>query len=269
MLRALAAETAQRTDAAPGSAELDVRLDAPLPESLAVGAGTALFVCGTCFAPGAPVAALTLLVDGEEQPLMAHGMPRLDLLRATGEPASYRAGFWGFARIGPRAAGGASMLAVRATLRGGGELGAELARVAVAEPLEPLPGAPLVAICMAAFEPPLELFRRQVESIRAQTLTDWICVVSDDCSDPERFAEMRDGAGRRSAVRPLALGPAARLLPQLRARAGAGAGRTPATSRWPIRTTSGTPTSSRRWCARSATRSSSTATSGSSRRTAS
>jgi glycosyltransferase involved in cell wall biosynthesis len=45
-----------------------------------------------------------------------------------------------------------------------------------------------VAIAMAAFEPPLELFRRQVESIRAQTLADWVCVVSDDCSDPARFA---------------------------------------------------------------------------------
>ena len=52
---------------------------------------------------------------------------------------------------------------------------------------------------MAAFEPPLDLFRQQVESLRAQTLTDWICVVSDDCSDPARFAEMRavlDGDAR-------------------------------------------------------------------------
>jgi hypothetical protein len=189
----LAAETAQRSDAAAaGSGELDARLDAPLPETVAVGAGTALFVCGTCFAPGTPIAALTLLVDGEEQPLMAHGMPRLDLARASGEPTSYRAGFWGFARIGPRSAGGTVALGVRARLAGGGEREAELARIAVATPPQPLPGAPLVAICMAAFEPPLELFRRQVESIRTQTLTDWVCVVSDDCSDPERFAAMRE-----------------------------------------------------------------------------
>jgi hypothetical protein len=62
--------------------------------------------------------------------------------------------------------------------------------VPIAEPPAPLPGAPLVAVAMATFEPPLELFRRQVESIRAQTLTDWVCVVSDDCSDPERFAAL-------------------------------------------------------------------------------
>src|SRR4051794_33284446 len=120
---------------------------------------------------------------------MAQGMPRLDLLRAEGDPASYRAGFWGFARIGPRPAG-ALELAARARLEGGGEHVAELAHIAVVEPPGRVPGAPLVAICMAAFEPPLKLFRRQIESIRAQTLSDWICVVSDDCSDPERFAEM-------------------------------------------------------------------------------
>jgi hypothetical protein len=187
----LAAGFTHRTDAASVQAgELDVRLDAPLPESIAIGSGTALFVCGTCFAPGLPIASLTLLVDGQEQPLMAHGMPRLDLLHASGEPTSYRAGFWGFARLPSRVAGTLE-LGVRARLQGGGERVAELARIAVAEPLEPVPGAPLVAICMAAFEPPLELFRGQVESIRAQTLTDWICIVSDDCSDPERFAEMR------------------------------------------------------------------------------
>jgi hypothetical protein len=191
LARDLAAETAHRTDEATPVGGLDVTLDAPLPASVKVGSGTALFVCGTCFAPSAPIASLTLLVDGVEQPLMAHGMPRLDLMRATGEPTSYRAGFWGMARIGPRDAGGTVAIGVRARLRGGGELVAELARIAVAEPADPLPGAPLVAICMATLEPPLELFRRQVESIRAQTLSDWICVISDDCSEPERFAEMR------------------------------------------------------------------------------
>ena len=187
----MAAGTAHRAEsAAARGGELDVRLDAPLPRSLSVGAGTALFVCGTCFAPAGPLASLTLLVDGEEQPLMAHGMPRLDLMKASDEPTSYRSGFWGLARIGPRD-GGTLELGLRARLRDGGELTAALGSVPTAEPPEPVPGAPLVAIAMATFEPPLELFRRQVESIRAQTLTDWICVVSDDCSDPGRFAELR------------------------------------------------------------------------------
>ena len=171
-------------------ASLDARLDSPLPHELAVGAGTALFVCGTCFAPGRGIASLSLLVDGEDQPVAAHGMPRLDHLRATGEPESYSSGFWGLARVAPRR--GPLELGLRARLRGGGEAVAELGRIAVAAAPEPLPGAPQVAICMATHEPPLELFRRQVDSIRAQTHGDWVCVVSDDCSEPGRFAALRE-----------------------------------------------------------------------------
>jgi hypothetical protein len=193
---ALAADTAQLTEAPSMAGDgLEARLDAPLPGALAVGRGTAVFVCGTCFAPGGAIASLTLLVDGDEQPLMAHGMPRLDLLRTTGIAASYRSGFWGLARVTPHRSAPYVELAVRARLRGGGERIAELGRIPLAAPPEPLPGTPTVAICMATYEPPAALFRRQVETIRAQTLEDWICVVSDDCSDPASVAAMHDAFG--------------------------------------------------------------------------
>ena len=177
----------------PALAALVVSLDAPLPVSLSVGSGTALFVCGTCFAPGARIDALSLVVDGDEQPVVAHGMPRLDHLRATGEPESYPSGFWGLASVRGRST--AVEIRLRAVLVGGGEAFAELARLPVVAPPEPVAGSPQVAICMATFEPPIDLFRRQVESIRAQTHTDWLCVVSDDCSAPERFAALVDVIG--------------------------------------------------------------------------
>ncbi len=44
---------------------------------------------------------------------------------------------------------------------------------------------------MATYEPPLDLFQRQVESIRSQTHANWICVVSDDNSTSDRFARMQ------------------------------------------------------------------------------
>jgi hypothetical protein len=43
---------------------------------------------------------------------------------------------------------------------------------------------------MATHEPPPDLFRRQVDSIRGQTHRNWVCVVSDDCTGAERFAAM-------------------------------------------------------------------------------
>ena len=165
-----------------------VALDAPLPPELAVGKGTALFVAGTCFSPGETIASLALLVDGEEQPVMAHGMPRLETLHAN-DGEGYRSGFWGLARIGPRTEPVA--LGLRARLESGAEATAALATIPLAPPVErvaaPAAAGPLVAICMATCDPPLALFRAQVDSIRAQTHADWVCVVSDDCSDPERF----------------------------------------------------------------------------------
>jgi GT2 family glycosyltransferase len=43
---------------------------------------------------------------------------------------------------------------------------------------------------MATHEPSLPLFRRQVESLCGQTHRNWFCVVSDDCTSPQRFREI-------------------------------------------------------------------------------
>lgn len=49
---------------------------------------------------------------------------------------------------------------------------------------------PLVAICLATYNPPPELFRNQIESIVNQTHQNWVCVISDDASQPESLAEI-------------------------------------------------------------------------------
>ena len=203
------------------SGQLHVQLDYALPATVAVGGGTAVFVCGWCFSPAERIRSLELVVDGESQPLTAQGMPRGDVYNAL-HPAldpfhtadletdpespedpelrSFRSGFWGMARLAPRAQDGDRELMLRAILDDGSERVAPLARIAVADPpaepaelAEPEPGSgPLVAICMATYEPPHELFRRQLDSIRAQTHRNWVCVISDDCSSPERFAAIEE-----------------------------------------------------------------------------
>ncbi len=52
--------------------------------------------------------------------------------------------------------------------------------------------APLVAICMATFEPDPQLLERQIGSIREQTHASWICLVSDDGSSAERLGHLRE-----------------------------------------------------------------------------
>jgi Glycosyl transferase family 2 len=159
-----------------------------------------VFACGWCISPRAGIRSLEFVLDGEPQPTAAHGMPRGDVFDAL-EPdlptGGFHSGFWGVVRIEPRAHAGERELLLRAHLDDGSTAEAELARFAprhAEQPLEATPpqpeSGPLVAICMATHEPPLDLFRDQLDSIREQTHRNWICVVSDDCTTPERFAAM-------------------------------------------------------------------------------
>lgn len=201
-------------------AGLEVRLESPVPSPLAVGGGNALVVWGTCFHRSEPIEELRVGVAGREAPTIAHGMPRPDLFEAL-HPAlplpltaalekdhaseedpllmSYRSGFWGIVPLEPVEKPTSVELGAVARLEDGTRANATLGRVE----LDPGPGegaaaagngrsaGPLVAICMATFEPPLDLFGRQVDSIRAQTHANWLCLVSDDGSSPARFADMQ------------------------------------------------------------------------------
>jgi hypothetical protein len=190
-------------------AGLQVQLDHQLPTAVEIGQGTAVFVCGWCFSAEAPIRSLELVVDGKPQPLMAHGMPRGDVYEVFhpglehDDPGfhSFRSGFWGIGSIRADDQGGESVLRLRAELEDGGEVTAELARIAISTPpakpvsVEPPGEGPLVAICMATHEPPPDLLRRQLDSIRAQTHKGWVCVISDDCSSPERVAALEEAIG--------------------------------------------------------------------------
>jgi glycosyltransferase involved in cell wall biosynthesis len=204
------------------TAALQVQLESELPSELAVGAGTALFLCGWCFCPAGPIRSLSFLVDGEPQPVVASGMPRLDPFRAlhpgldpfataalSSDPnsaadpllLSYRSGFWGTVTITAHG-GGECRLSLRAELENGGEAVAELGRIPRRAPRDPVTATwpsdaagPRVAIAMATYEPPLELLQRQLDSIRAQSHRNWICIVSDDCSSPERYAAIVEAIG--------------------------------------------------------------------------
>ncbi|MGH2872029.1 MAG: glycosyltransferase [Solirubrobacteraceae bacterium] len=137
---------------------LQATLECELPRTLAVGAGTALFVCGWCFCREASISALELELEGQPpQPVMAAGMPRLDPFRAlhpfvasaTGTPGSpphedgdplghsYRSGFWGILRVlGPRQPSRA-VLRLTARLADGGQCSAPLGELELVEPRAP------------------------------------------------------------------------------------------------------------------------------------
>jgi glycosyltransferase involved in cell wall biosynthesis len=230
VLTNLVAPVTQTRDEAPPAifpvraGDLRARLETDLPPPFPTGRQGALFCAGSCFHRRRRVTGLELLVDGVAQRPTAIRMPRPDIFRAVhpgvppaaagslpGDPDSdedpelrcYRSGFWGTVTIPAHRSPRTVELGIAAHLDDGSIERATLGSLELAEPDEPpayelprdRPGDRLIAVCMATFDPEPELFRAQVESLRAQRDRDFICIVSDDCSSPERLAMIEETLG--------------------------------------------------------------------------
>lgn len=193
----MSAPNSQQDDARAGA--LEVNVEWPLPSRLPAGVATAAFVSGTCFHRRHGIERLELLVGGAAYRPAAFGMPRPDVARAAGEAAelAYRSGFWGILPIEAPTPGEVEVeLGLR--LADGSHLLAPVGRIQIVErcPSPALDARPerngpgLIAICMATFDPDMRLFRAQVDSLRSQSDRQWVCLISDDCSGPDRFEEM-------------------------------------------------------------------------------
>jgi glycosyltransferase involved in cell wall biosynthesis len=151
------------------------RFEPPAEGELTSGPGNAVLVLG--------------VGPEDEPPRVALGPMPAQLLaqRAPIDHSNHRVGFWGVVEL-PAGAAGHFALTV------GAELAGEVEVAARAEPA-PRPAGARVAIAMATYEPPIDLFRAQVESIRSQTVGDWVCVISDDGSSEDRFAQVQEVIG--------------------------------------------------------------------------
>jgi glycosyltransferase involved in cell wall biosynthesis len=199
-------------DPAAGPPEgLRAHLDGPLPEELEVGRGRLVRLTGACWHPRADVRALRVTVDGAPRARAVAGLGRPDVLLATdpaADPAgrAARAGFAALVPLAPGEVHRAVALGLEARLADGTTLAAALGAVRLvprrAVERARLPGRrpgggrPLVAICLATYDPPLDLLEIQLASIAAQTHRDFICIVSDDASPaPKVEALLRLTAG--------------------------------------------------------------------------
>ena len=167
---------------------LSVWLRAPTAPVRA-GGGTAIFVHGAVLHRELPVRGIALAAGDAPVAAMAVGMPSPTLASELGSPAAARAVFWGIARAAPGTTD--AELELHAALEGGGTVRVGLGGATGSSPAAAgaARGAS-VAICMATYEPPADLLERQLDSIRAQTHTDWVCVVSDDASSAETFGRL-------------------------------------------------------------------------------
>jgi glycosyltransferase involved in cell wall biosynthesis len=178
-----------------------LELETGLPESLAVGAGNILFLSGWCFHRKQKIVQLELQAGHTLYPVTCHSILRPDVAgRFSGQACSERSGFWVLLPIERQDEYEALPLCLRAILSDQTTLKREIGRLKLAQTpryeahsgLNKAERVPLVAICMATYNPPLALLRRQVESLINQTHRNWVCVVSDDGSAPETLLGMRE-----------------------------------------------------------------------------
>jgi glycosyltransferase involved in cell wall biosynthesis len=169
----------------------EIRLDTELPHLLAVGGGTCLALSGSLDAePGSP--SPTVVLDGAAYPSVSIG-------RAPGATGERRTGFAALVPVPPVGEPGAATLRLEVGSPGRGAATQPLAEIALAPDVErpdaPPPRTsgrgPVVAICMASFEPDPRLLERQISSLREQTHDAWVCVISDGGSSPDRFERLQ------------------------------------------------------------------------------
>lgn len=175
---------------------LAVWLRAPLADRLEVGRGSGLLVHGAAVHERHRIRSIEIELGGVAHRALADSMPSPGLaLERPRFPGAQRAIFWAIATLPGSMPAGELELLVAANLDHGTrvKLVAKRLEVAATEPAAGtarVSGPPAVAICMATHEPPIELLERQVGSLRAQTLADWTCSISDDASSPEAFARI-------------------------------------------------------------------------------
>lgn len=181
---------------------LVVKLERELPAWLPAGTATALFCVGACFDTRQRVEAVSITVGDVEHPVSAFSMPRPDLAaqgRLGAGDSALSSGFWGSVPVTTPDQTVTIRIALVAQLADGSRERAELGSIEVSPrvPRSPVTAADpaSIAVCMATYEPDLTLFKAQIESLRLQDDAHWMCLISDDCSSPERFAQIRSLIG--------------------------------------------------------------------------
>jgi glycosyltransferase involved in cell wall biosynthesis len=180
-------------------------LDIEPPDRLAVGRGNAFAIAGYCYHPNRRTRRLEVEVGDRRQPVDRMRLPRQDVFaRATANGGghngqAFRSGFAAMPSIPAIERPEDAQVGLVLTLEDGGEARASmgsmrlepgLRRPHAADPAFPANSGPGVAICMATFNPPAELLRRQLDSIREQTHRNWVCFISDDASDAAPLANL-------------------------------------------------------------------------------
>ncbi len=185
-------------------------LDASIPESIIVGEGTYLLIRGWCFYSGQKIEKLSISIGKKNYPVFNHSIFRNDVLplfinRHNNCTNIMFCGFWSLVPLKKLESEQYVELTINAILSSGekvqGKLGNTILKIDDGtEKTDPGmifgEDSAKVAICMATYNPPMELFKNQIRSLIDQVHKNWICIINDDHSRPEIFDQITSLIGR-------------------------------------------------------------------------
>lgn len=181
-----------------------IGLDTSIPEQIEIGMGTVLFISGWCFHPYQTTHQIVLLVNGRTntcgQIHVCCPDEAADILVDHGESAlSNMNGFWFCIPCLP---GASSLNHIHLCLSADRENKNEILlgtvefisniendeldqrmTTALSPFLNTETSQPLIAIGLATYNPDIQAFTRQINSIKNQSYPNWICLINDDNSD--------------------------------------------------------------------------------------
>jgi glycosyltransferase involved in cell wall biosynthesis len=178
-------------------------LDAPLPNEMFVGRGVVFHIRGWCYSSHGPLNSLEIVVDNAVIPIPNHSWARMDVFAdecPSKDQSGYSllSGFEGFLSLDAAMHSREVTLTLRAIVKGSDIIERPLGSIRLLAGYGALPTVvewqgqgPRVAICMATYNPPLALFKAQIASLQAQTHTNWVCIIMDDCSENEHYDRIR------------------------------------------------------------------------------
>ncbi len=162
-------------------------------------------VSGYCFHITEAISSLSILIDDTESIVDWIHETRDDVFHAhmgiDDSGYSRLSGFWGTVELGPWLIGKAVAVKLRVILENGQLHDLDIGKtqfVGLNSPehddkpafLDNIAQKVDVAICMAAYKPDIDAFRRQVKSIMDQSHANWVCIINDDASPAEHYKQM-------------------------------------------------------------------------------
>ncbi len=178
-------------------------LDTRIPERLFVGKGVVLHLKGWCYAASSELNLLEIRYGGRSLSVANHSWPRADIFTQEcpwNDPSgnSLLSGFEVFLPFDTIDVEQDIAVTLHAVLKTGVIVEKKIASVrlmpgygAVPTPVTWPAQGPRVAICMATYKPPLNLFKAQLASLQAQAHKNWVCIINDDYTEHEHYDRIR------------------------------------------------------------------------------